>query len=41
MREEAAPRLYARMFTRSDLVVLGVSVVLVAGSGVTHASSTP
>lgn len=32
-----SPRLYARMFTRSDLVVVGLSVVLAAAAGVTHA----
>ncbi|HET7723997.1 MAG TPA: hypothetical protein VFK68_05120 [Propionibacteriaceae bacterium] len=37
MSEDAPRRLYGRMFTRSDLVVLGVSVALVAASGLTHA----
>jgi Ca2+:H+ antiporter len=37
MSETAAPRLYARMFTRTDLVVIGLSVALAAAAGITHA----
>jgi Ca2+:H+ antiporter len=40
MSDSAPVRLYAGMFTRSDLVVLGLSLGLVAASGVTHAVPT-
>jgi Ca2+:H+ antiporter len=37
MSDTEAPRLYARIFTRSDLVVIGLSVALAVAAGVTHA----
>ena len=36
MSDTPVPRLYARMFTRSDLVVIGLSVALAAAAGITH-----
>ena len=40
MSDSAPPRLYARTFTRSDLVVIGLSVALAAAAGVTHGVPT-
>ena len=37
MSESESPRLTAGMFTRTDLVVIGLSVALAAASGITHA----
>jgi len=37
MSETASPRLYGRMFTRADLVVIGLSVGLASAAGITHA----
>ena len=37
MSDTSAPRLYGRTFTRSDLVVIGLSVGLAAVAGITHA----
>jgi len=37
MSETESPQLYARMFTRSDLVIIGLSVALTVAAGVTHA----
>ena len=40
MSDTESPRLYARTFTRSDLVVIGLSVALAAAAGITHAVPT-
>ena len=40
MSDTEPPRLYARTFTRSDLVVIGLSVALAAAAGVTHGVPT-
>jgi len=37
MSETSAPRLYGRLFTRADLVVIGLSLGLAAVAGITHA----
>jgi Ca2+:H+ antiporter len=37
MSETESPQLYGRMLTRSDLVIIGLSVALTVAAGVTHA----
>ncbi len=40
MSDTESPRLYARTFTRADLVVVGLSVALAAAAGITHGLPT-